>query len=491
MSITLPSTYFFKSVVIICLLQRKSTCDISMKRQLAYPIILLGVASSMYVAGLEIMQVATVTIFSSLIAGALLFWRMRLAFALAGIAALMALGLLDTRSLIDFASIDLILFLVGMMIVVGYLEAKGFFSYLLEKITARVGNNPYKLILVLMLMSGLFAALVDEVTSILFMTATVLHLGAKFRVSVIPLVIMTVFATNIGSSATVVGNPVGVLIAFRAGLTFMDFLQWATPISIIALFVTILLCMKYFSKDIRQLGVAMRVQSTEPTNYGENMDRPKQTSYKLTWLLFLGTIVGLVLHSQVEELLGLEKNVMLLGTAFSAASVAVFLEHKRARELVERSVHWWTLSFFIFLFAAVGSLKIMGITKLLTNGIFAISGGDETLLFIFFTVIVGFLSALMDNILAVAAFIPVVEDMASLGVYNYPLWWAMLFAATFFGNLTFIGSTANIIALGMLERERRAEITMKIWLKPGALVSIVTLFLAMLLISLQIPLMPR
>ena len=98
-----------------------------------------------------------------------------------------------------------------------------------------VGNNPVKLIVVLMLMSALFAALVDEVTSILFMTATVLHLTGKLRISAIPLVMMTVFATNIGSSATVVGNPVGVLIAMRAELTFMEFLRWATPISIAGL----------------------------------------------------------------------------------------------------------------------------------------------------------------------------------------------------------------------------------------------------------------
>jgi Na+/H+ antiporter NhaD/arsenite permease-like protein len=97
----------------------------------------------------------------------------------------------------------------------------------------------------------------------------------------------------------------------------------------------------------------------------------------------------------------------------------------------------------------------------------------------------------MDNILAVATFIPIVNDIGELGIHNYPLWWGLLFAATFFSNLTIIGSTANIVALGMLERQKRGHITLLEWIKPGALVSIPTLAVALILTYLQIPLMPR
>lgn len=222
-----------------------------------YPIILTCIGVTVSLAGLNPQQVAAVTIFSSLIVGTLLFWRFRLAFALIGIATMLGLGLINTDTMIEFAGFDMILFLVGMMIVIGFLEEKKFFEHLLAKIMKGVGNNPVKLIVVLMLMSALFAALVDEVTSILFMTATVLHLTGKLRISAIPLVMMTVFATNIGSSATVVGNPVGVLIAMRADLTFMEFLRWATPISIAGLAIAIPLCLLYFRKYIKQLGDAL------------------------------------------------------------------------------------------------------------------------------------------------------------------------------------------------------------------------------------------
>lgn len=474
------------------------------KRGFIYPAILFAVSLVAYYAGLEPIQIASLTVFAALISGTLLYWRFRLAFALAGIATLMIFGLLTTGTFIEFAGFDIILFLVGMMIVIGYLEERHFFEYLLEKILKGVGGDPRKLVVILMLMSAMFAALVDEVTSILFMTATVLHLTSKLKINPIPFVMIIVFATNIGSSATVVGNPVGVLIALRAELSFIDFLRWATPISLVGLSIAIPLSLLYFSKDIRNLGQAM--SKPVPNNTGGDRvgaivdeasaatipgtDTPRN-SVKIPWILFIGTIAGLVVHGPVEELLGLEKNVMLLGTALAAASVTLFINRTKARDLVERRVDWWTLLFFMFLFASVGTLQLTGITTLIANGLIDISGGDDTALFFIFTSMTGVMGALMDNVLAVATFIPVVNDMTDLGIYNYPLWWGLLFGATFFGNLTLIGSTANIVALGMLERQKHAHIQLLQWIKPGAIISVPTLLVAMLLLYLQIPLMPR
>ena len=469
-------------------------------KYILYPVILGCISVTVSFAGLNPEQIASVTIFASLIVGTLLFWRFRLAFALVGVALMLGLGLLNTDTMIEFAGFDMILFLVGMMIVVGFLEEKKFFEHLLGKIMKGVGNNPVKLVIVLMLMSALFAALVDEVTSILFMTATVLHLTGKLRISAIPLVMMTVFATNIGSSATVVGNPVGVLIAMRAELTFMEFLRWATPISIAGLGVAIPLCLLYFRKYIRQMGDALRLQKTEDV-FDEGNDVSALSSsgveivaqrenFKIPWIIFIGTIAALVAHSPMEEILGLEKNVLLPGVAFAAAGIVLFLNHNKAREMVEKRVDWWTLAFFIFLFASVGTMKMLGVTTVLAQGMYDVSGNDETNLFFIFVPITSILSALMDNVLAVATFIPVVHEFGDLGVDNYPFWWAMLFSGTFFGNLTLIGSTANIVAIGMLERRKRGNISLKEWIKPGAVISIPTMILATILVFLQIPMMP-
>ena len=158
--------------------------------------------------------------------------------------------------------------------------------------------------------------------------------------------------------------------------------------------------------------------------------------------------------------------------------------------MVERRVDWWTLAFFIFLFASVGTMKMLGVTTVLAEGLYDLSGNDDTNLFFVFVPITSVLSALMDNVLAVATFIPVVHEFGDMGVDNYPFWWAMLFSGTFFGNLTLIGSTANIVAIGMLERRKRGHITLKEWIKPGAVISIPTMVLATIMVFLQIPLMP-
>lgn len=459
-----------------------------------YPIILTCIGVTVSLAGLNPQQVASVTIFASLIVGTLLFWRFRLAFALIGIAAMLGLGLINTDTMIEFAGFDIILFLVGMMIVIGFLEEKKFFEHLLDKIMKGVGNNPIKLVIILMLMSALFAALVDEVTSILFMTATVLHLTGKLRISAVPLVMMTVFATNIGSSATVVGNPVGVLIAMRAELTFMEFLRWATPISMAGLAVAIPLCMLYFRKYMRQLRDALLTNKDDVEFVGDTAGGAEaaveRRDFRISWLIFIGTIAALVAHSPLEVALGLEKNVLLPGVAFAAAGVVLFLSHNKARELVERRVDWWTLSFFIFLFASVGTMKMLGITTVLAEGLYDLSGSDETSLFFVFVPIISILSALMDNVLAVATFIPVVHEFGGMGIDSYHFWWAMLFGGTFFGNLTLIGSTANIVAIGMLERRKRGRVTLKEWIKPGAVISAPTMALATMLIFFQIPMMP-
>jgi Na+/H+ antiporter NhaD/arsenite permease-like protein len=297
-----------------------------------------------------------------------------------------------------------------------------------------------------------------------------------------------VFATNIGSSATVVGNPVGVLLAMRADLSFIDFIRWATPISIAGLAVAIPLCLWYFKPELNKMYVAMK-QNAEVVAT-ELSSEHKKESYLIPWIIFLGTIGGLIVHSPLEEVLGLEKNALLPGTAFAAAGIVLFLYRDKARELVERRVDWWTLAFFLFLFASVGTMKMLGITTVLANAFVTASGGDDTVLFFIFTPIAAVLSAFMDNVLAVATLIPVVHDMGTLGVNNYPFWWAMLFAGTFFGNLTLIGSTANIVAIGMLERRNGQHITLKQWIKPGAIISIPTMILAMMLLFVQIPLMP-
>jgi len=434
-------------------------------------------------------QIISTLVFLTVICGTLFYWQFRLTFAFGGIAILLATNLLDVPHVIEFAGLDIILFLVGMMTLIGYLEEKHFFEYLVARVVDRIGHHGYALMAVLMALATLFAALVDEVTSILFMMSTMFHLTKRYKVNPIPFLLMIVFTTNIGSSATAVGNPIGVMIALRAHLTFADFLRWASPISLISLAITIPLCFLLFGKSLSELDKKMKGEKGA-------LDEAKHVVHKkseiqLCWLLFLGTILSLILHAHLEKLLGLQKNSMLLATSLGAGSIVILLNAGTAREFFMRRVDWWTLAFFMSLFASVGTLKYVGVTERIAEAMLSVGHHNPTSLLILFTSTISLLTGFMDNVLAVATFIPILLEIQKAGIYAFPFWWGMLFGGTLYGNLTVIGSTANIVAMGMLEKEYGQHIKFMEWLKPGFVISTLTIVLALFLIHLQIPLMPR
>lgn len=476
-----------------------------MQRVIAFVALVGAVALVTWLTGFTPAQILSVTVFSAFIVGTLLYWPFRLAFALLGVAILLAARLVDIPHLVEFASLDVILFLIGMMIVIGFLEERHFFEAVVERALPYVGGSAYTLLGAVMLMAFVSAALVDEVTSILFMSAIVLRIARRFQLNPVPYLIMTVFATNIGSSATVVGNPIGVLIALRAGLSFPDFLRWATPIALAALVVTVLLSFLYYRQPIADLQRAVRaagaggasveaaVRETAVVGTGAGADpgahEGERPSLLFPSLLFLGTVAGLVLHKQIEHWMHLESNTMLVGVALAAAGIVLFVERKRARELVERRVDWWTLAFFLLLFASAGTLRYVGVTEHIARAMVAATGGSVPKLLVAITWSIGALTAVMDNVLAVASFIPIVGDLAAQGIPVQPLWWGMLFGGTILGNLTLIGSTANIVVLGLLERQERRAVGFMEWFWPGALTAIPSLVLATLLLYLQLPLL--
>jgi Na+/H+ antiporter NhaD/arsenite permease-like protein len=438
-------------------------------------------------AGFTPHQILAVGIFAGMILATLLFWSFRLAFAFLAVALLLSTGLLDVPHFIEFSQIDIVMFLVAMMVVVGFLEERRFFEHVMADIFRRLQPNAWQFCLLIMVLGAISAALVDEVTSILFMTAITLHFLASRRVSPAPFFMMLVFATNIGSAATVVGNPVGVMVALQGQLTFSDFLRWAAPIALLSLAAAVLLSLWYFRKPIRDLQARIQQGGTESEEKSEN-ETPAAKPWG-SWLIFLGLISGLVLHSPIESALGLRKNVMLLGTALAFAGLVMLLDRARAREIVERRVDWWTLSFFLALFASVGALRYVGVTGQIARLLVQVAGDSQSALLVVLMWTGGIMSALMDNVLGIATLIPVVQDLQTQGIHVFPLWWGLLFGGTFFGNVTMIGSTANIIAVGVLERRRLGLIDFWAWLKPGLMIGVVTLALATFLLLVQLPLM--
>lgn len=456
-----------------------------------YALGVIGTPWLLSLLGLSVPQTLSVAGFAIVLFGAIFFWQYRLAFACFGISLLLSKGLLDIPHLIEFAGLDIILFLIAMMTIIGFMEERQFFEYVIEKLLELVGPHPKRILVVLMIMACVSAALVDEVTSILFMTAALLNLLGRSKVNPNPFILMVVFATNIGSSATVVGNPVGVIIAMRSGLTFADFIRWATPVAVACLALCIPLCLMLFRKDIEGLkGVLTGKRGEAHIEHVVVDERKAKRGVMQSGWLFGLVVLGLVLHHQIEHWLGLPANTMLLGIALMGAGVALAMSGAQARQLVEKRVDWWTLAFFILLFASVGTLKYTKVTSVLAQHIVQLSGGHVPVLATLFVWSSGLLTSIMDNVLAVATFVPIVGDVAQSGVPTFPLWWAMLFGGTLMGNATLIGSTANIVAAGLLERREMGTITFKEWLKPGLIVAILTTVLANLLLLAQLSLMP-
>src|SRR5512136_2730460 len=199
---------------------------------------------SVILAPLNTPQIISLVIFTSFIAGSLFYWQFRNAFAFIGIALLLAFNVLDIAHLILFANLELILFLVAMMIIIAFLEERGVFNWFVTVIIKPFSDRPYILIGILLMIGALMAALVDEVTSILFMGAIMLKILDGYGISgknTLPYIMFLVFTTNIGSSALPVGNPIGVMIAFAAGFSVLDFIRWTLPLAIICSLVTVII----------------------------------------------------------------------------------------------------------------------------------------------------------------------------------------------------------------------------------------------------------
>ena len=183
------------------------------------------------------------------------------------------------------------------------------------------------------------------------------------------------------------------------------------------------------------------------------------------------TFLMIASHHQLEHWLGLATNSVLLITPLAVAGGVMIWRHRRARFYIEREVDWWTLLFFMLRYVA-GTLEHVGLT-MMARGFTSIFGGKLNTLIPLIISPTSLGSAFVDNVVFVAAFSPVIRSLSD-SIFGMPLWWALLFGACFGGNITLIGSTANIVALGLLERHSHVHITFWQWFKVGALSAVVS-----------------
>lgn len=424
--------------------------------------------------GFDKRQIVTLTVFSLSILGALLFWQFRVSFAFFGSSLLLLSRVITFEEFIAFSSMEIILFLIGMMVLVGFLKELGFFTWLLSKAVVMRNLTAGKFMIGLTLSSALLACILDEVTSIMFMTMLIFEFCDYYEVDPVPFVIASVFATNIGSSGTVIGNPIGLLIAAKAPLTFEDFIFNAFPIMLMSLVIVFGPLLLLFKKPLKELDRKIR-------EFGPNdvlvklLNIPVEKNLKKGFMIFGATLLLLATHHRWEVLLNLEPNTILLITPLLSASCIMMWRREKARSYVEKDVEWWTLLFFLFLFAQSGTLTHVGIASFFADKIMLLVEGSKNILISITLFGSAIISSMLDNVVVVASFIPIVKGLIAINPMYKILWWALLFGACFGGNLTIIGSTANLIAIGALEKTKKTTITFTQWFKVAFVVGLVTL----------------
>jgi len=424
--------------------------------------------------GFNLDQLIVLTSFSLSILGTLLFWQFRLSFAFLGTTIILFTGAATLDDFIHHSSLEIILFLIGMMVLVGFLKEIGLFTWMLQKALIMKKISAKKFMISLIFTSALLACAIDEVSSILFMIMIILELSEFFEVDPIPFIMTSVLATNIGSAGTVIGNPIGIMIAAKAHLSFEDFLRFSFPLMMISLVILTVIIFIIFKKEIKELDQRIK-------EYGPNdiliqlLSIPTEKRLKIGFIISGVTLLLIATHHRLERLLGLELNTILLMAPLLASAIIMIWRKEKARSYIEHDVEWWTLLFFIFLFAQAGILANTGVAEVIAQKLLIIVANNRA--YLITTILFGgaIVSSALDNVVVVAGSIPVLDSLNTILGTKSVLWWALLFGACFGGNMTVIGSTANIVAVGTIERKKNISIGFIYWLKIGMLVGFTTL----------------
>jgi Na+/H+ antiporter NhaD/arsenite permease-like protein len=450
-----------------------------LKKSISLILLSFLVSALSYSGGLDQRQAVILFIFGLSIFGSLFFWKNKLSFAFIGSGIFLIIKAVSLEEFVKFAALDVILFLVGMMIIVGMMKESGLFKWLIN-VLLRVRNlTGTKLFVIVMVLSAFFSALMGEVASIIVMVTILFEICSMLGIAAAPFILCSVLTTNIGSAATVLGNPVGVLIAARSGLSFEDFIAHALPVSVVALVVTVVLLIWWYRKYLKELSTKLKSYLATHSKAIKEKSLVPDTQTAVSILIFLTTIIFISLHKRFETALGLGENTLLMIFPIIAAGVVMLYRHDRAAHYVEKEVEWNSLLFFLFLFGQAGVIHASGIGNFLAQKVVGFAGDRMGLLSGIVLFASGGLSSVLDNVVTVASFVPLLKGLETIEGNVGLLWWALLFGACFGGNITMIGSTANIVALGLLEKKEGKGISFAEWFKVGFVVGILTMAIAL------------
>ncbi len=379
---------------------------------------------------------------------------------------------------------NVIFLLVGMMLIINLMRPTGMFEYVAIRSAKAGRGEPIRILTIFAIVTAVLSALLDNVTTVLLLAPVTLLIAEALQVDPIPFLIVEALASNIGGTATLIGDPPNIMIGSKAKLSFVDFLYHLTPAVIIIMIVFLIIVKLVFKKRLQTRDeLKERIMKMDENGAIKDPIMLKKSLFVLAVVL-----LGFIMHGQLHYE---PATVALFG-----AGLLLLLSKTKTPHKVLAEVEWPVIFFFIGLFVMVGGLVKVGVIKELSKEVLAITHGNmmsTSMLVMWFS---AFASAVVDNIPYVATMNPLIVDMAKeswphlsgVALLHHsgllPVWWSLALGACLGGNGTAIGASANVIIVGMSDKAGH-KISFLRFMAYGLPIMIVTVFISMLYVLLR------
>ena len=380
-------------------------------------------------------------------------------------------GVIDPHYFINFVDFNVIFLLVSMMIIVSITTRSGVFSYIANELLKFTKGHPIKVLVALGLFTAAVSAFLDNVTTVILIMPITFSIAKKLEINPIPFLLTEIVASNIGGTATLIGDPPNIIIGSAAGFAFMDFIKELAGVVAVILIAVILMLVLCFKKilvaDENKMQEVVKIDNSKTITDYNLMVR----SMIVLFLVILGFMLRDVIH--IETCV-----VAMLG-----ASILLLFEKPTQ---ILQDVEWNTIFFFVGLFIIIGGLEASGGIKLMAEWILNVTEGSKTATAMIILWASGIISGIIDNIPYTATMAPMIAEIQKVmgSNYAYPLWWCLSLGACLGGNMTIIGAAANVIVSENAAKEGHPIAFLK-FMKYGVAVVLISLIISTVYIYLR------
>lgn len=360
--------------------------------------------------------------------------------ALLGAVVLLVIGIIDFSAGMESIDFNTLGVLCGMMMFVAIVKESGLFEFVAIKSAKACKGNPWLIMIAFAVITAVFSAFLDNVTTVLLIGPMTIMLCKTLDINPVPFLLVEIIMSNIGGTATLIGDPPNIMIGSEAGLSFAQFIMVNAPI-VVVIMVVLLVIFRFMYG--RHLAVDEKNRLNIMELSAEDAIIDKALFHKSVVMIVL-VAIAFMLHG----VFNLETSVI----ALTAAAVIILISGRDIEVAIE-GIEWGTIGFFLGLFMVVGGMEHTGVIEMLGNAIVDATGGNVVLMMIVILWASAILSSILDNIPFVATMIPIIMVMEASGIDVYPLWWALSLGACLGGNGTLVGASANVVLSGIANKE--------------------------------------